>query len=359
MTPDNIRLLMEHLPCGYEAASKDTGAMMRTGKVIQEPCDLMWLMLTHLSQGQTLANMSALSEASGLGKLSDVAFMKRLINSNDWFKWILERLSSSSVADYLKPRGLSDYRILAVDASDVNSGVSQFSKQWHLHFALDIFSLTSHEFKITDEKTGETFRNFTVTKGDLFLADRAYGSKSGISHCLINEADFIVRIRYDAFSMYCDSGKKVDLLNILKRAKKNKAIDIAIFVDLSDYGLGMRKMRVCALKKSKEDIEKTMNRINKVDSKKQRVTTIDSKQFNEYIVTITSLPDSISAREVLSAYRYRWQIELYFKRLKSLLSTGEVPKKRTECMEAWLNGKMILALLFEILLSKLDFSPLE
>jgi hypothetical protein len=38
---------------------------------------------------------------------------------------------------------------------------------------------------------------------------------------------------------------------------------------------------------------------------------------------------------------------------------GEVPKKRAECMEAWLNGKMILALLFEILLSKLDFSPLE
>jgi hypothetical protein len=28
-------------------------------------------------------------------------------------------------------------------------------------------------------------------------------------------------------------------------------------------------------------------------------------------------------------------------------------------MEAWLNGKMILALLFEILLSMLDFSPPE
>jgi hypothetical protein len=38
---------------------------------------------------------------------------------------------------------------------------------------------------------------------------------------------------------------------------------------------------------------------------------------------------------------------------------GEVPKKRAECMEAWLNGKMILAILFEILLSKLDFSPLN
>jgi hypothetical protein len=32
---------------------------------------------------------------------------------------------------------------------------------------------------------------------------------------------------------------------------------------------------------------------------------------------------------------------------------GEIPKKRTECMEAWLNGKMVLAVLFEVLLSKL------
>ncbi|MDR2112333.1 MAG: hypothetical protein LBQ62_04410, partial [Candidatus Accumulibacter sp.] len=70
MTEDNIRRLMKHLPAGYEAASKETGAMRRMGKVIREASDLMWLMLTHLSQGQSLANMSALSEASGLGALS-------------------------------------------------------------------------------------------------------------------------------------------------------------------------------------------------------------------------------------------------------------------------------------------------
>ena len=62
--------------------------------------------------------------------------------------------------------------------------------------------------------------------------------------------------------------------------------------------------------------------------------------------------------DAFSMYRYRRQIELYFKRLKSLLGMGEVPKKRADCMEAWLNGKMILALLFEVLLSKLDFFPL-
>ncbi|MDR0378809.1 MAG: transposase, partial [Candidatus Accumulibacter sp.] len=108
----------------------------------------------------------------------------------------------------------------------------------------------------------------------------------------------------------------------------------------------------------KEDIEKAMRRMSRKDSKQQKETSVCAKRFNEYIVLITSLPDEIGADQVLSAYRYRWQVELYFKRLKSLLGMGEVPKKRAECMEAWLNGKMLLAVLFEVLLSKLDFSPL-
>jgi hypothetical protein len=357
MSEDNIRQLMKNLPADYEAASKETWAMRRTGKVISNPADLMWLMLTHLSQGQTLLNMSALSEAAGIGQLSDVSIMNRLINCNKWFKWILQQLSPASVADYLKPKGLENYRVLAVDASDVNSGVSKFSKCWHLHFALEIFTLTSHEFKITDNKTGETLVNFTATKGDLFLADRVYASKKGISHCLSNEADFILRLRSDAFSMYLENGEKADLLKLLSETGTNEAVDIPVYVDLSDYGLGMKKMRVCALKKSEQDIEKAMKRIDSKSRQHKKISD-GAKQFNEYIAVITSLPCSVSADEILSAYRYRWQIELYFKRLKSLLGMGEVPKKRADCMEAWLNGKMILALLFEVLLSKQDFSPL-
>jgi hypothetical protein len=352
-------MLMKYLPAGYEAASRETGAMRRSGKVIQNPSDLMWLALTHLAQGQTLANMSALSEASGLGILSDVAFMKRLVNCDGWFKWILRSLSPSSVADYLKPKGFGGYRVLAVDASSVKSGVSKFSRLWRLHFALDIFTLTSREFKITDDKTGETLANFTASKGDLFLADRAYGTKNGISHCLRNGADFILRLRFGAFPMYLGSGEAADPLKLLRKAKANEAVDIPVYVDLSGYGLGMRRVRVCALRKSREAIEKAMKRIDRCDSKRKRNASGDSRRFNEYIAVVTSLPDSIGADEVLSAYRYRWQVELYFKRLKSLLETGEVPKKKAECMEAWLNGKMILAVLFEILLSKLDFSPLE
>jgi len=349
---------MKHLPAGYEAASRETGAMRRQRGVVKTPPDLMWLLLLHLLQGQTLANMAAISQASGIGKISDVAVMKRLMNSGGWFKWILQRLGGASVADYLKPRGFENYRVLAVDTSDVRSGVSNFSKSWHLHYALDLFTLASHEFTVTGNEVGETLTNFTARKGDLFLADRAYATKKVIRHCLSHGADFILRLRAGAFTVYSRDGARLDLLGQVRAAGTNRAVDVPVLADLDGDGIGETPLRVCAVRKSEQDIGKAMGRIDRRDSKGQKATSAEARQFNGYVAVVTSLPPGVPADDVLAAYRYRWQVELYFKRLKSLLGMGEVPKKRDECMEAWLNGKMILAVLFEILLSKLDFSPL-
>jgi IS4 transposase len=49
--------------------------------------------------------------------------------------------------------------------------------------------------------------------------------------------------------------------------------------------------------------------------------------FNEFIVVATSLTSSVSAEEVLETYRRRWQVEIHFKRLKSILDMGDLPKK--------------------------------
>ena len=56
-------------------------------------------------------------------------------------------------------------------------------------------------------------------------------------------------------------------------------------------------------------------------------------------------------------YRLRWQVELVFKRYKSLLGLGNIPTKTKESSEVWLNGKMFLGLLIEKYLGDIDFSP--
>lgn len=54
-----------------------------------------------------------------------------------------------------------------------------------------------------------------------------------------------------------------------------------------------------------------------------------------------------SATNILELYRCRWQIELAFKRLKSLLRLGHLPKKDPDSARAWMQLKLLLALVTE------------
>ena len=48
---------------------------------------------------------------------------------------------------------------------------------------------------------------------------------------------------------------------------------------------------------------------------------------------------------MLLLYRARWQIELAFKRLKSILGLGHLPKYDKNSAKAWLHGKLVVAFL--------------
>ena len=68
-------------------------------------------------------------------------------------------------------------------------------------------------------------------------------------------------------------------------------------------------------------------------------------RMNEYFVVGTSLREDFSAAQILHIYMLRWQVEIAFKRLKSIMQLGQLPKTDPESCRAWLYGKMLYALL--------------
>lgn len=116
-------------------------------------------------------------------------------------------------------------------------------------------------------------------------------------------------------------------------------------------------LRICAVPKTEEEIKMEEKKIRRRDSKKQRKTSDETKFTHRYMFVMTSLPGSISAEKILEFYRLRWQVELVFKRYKSLLNSGNIPTKTEKAGEVWLNGKMLIALLIEKYLGDIDFSP--
>ena len=68
----------------------------------------------------------------------------------------------------------------------------------------------------------------------------------------------------------------------------------------------------------------------------------------EYVVVLTSLnPRQLSSLHALSLYRGRWQVELVFKTLKQLLGIGDLAKYDPDSARAWMQAKLLTALLIE------------
>ena len=86
-------------------------------------------------------------------------------------------------------------------------------------------------------------------------------------------------------------------------------------------------MRLCAKKKTEEEISAEEKRLKRLESKKQKKYSEETKFTHRYMFVVTSLPAEIPAEEILACYRLRWQVELVFKRLKSLLQIGNIPTK--------------------------------
>jgi hypothetical protein len=77
---------------------------------------------------------------------------------------------------------------------------------------------------------------------------------------------------------------------------------------------------------------------------------------NRYIIVITSLLE-VEAALLLELYRFRWQIELVFNRLKSLFGYNQIPSKVEASAKAQVYGKLLVAAFCETWANKARFSP--
>jgi IS4 transposase len=117
--------------------------------------------------------------------------------------------------------------------------------------------------------------------------------------------------------------------------------------------------RVCAARKSEVAIQRAQRRIDKRQQRRVSSGTRETREYAKYVLVFTTLTkQKATTREVLECYRLRWQIELTFKRLKSIARLGHVPKQDDQSVRAWLYGKLLVALLTQKLVRVgTTFSP--
>jgi len=111
---------------------------------------------------------------------------------------------------------------------------------------------------------------------------------------------------------------------LLSKLNAEEILDLSAFATNLD---GEKiPVRICAKRKTPEAAARTPKKLKRQESKIQLVITDETKAFNNYFIVITNLGETVPAQDILEVYRLRWQVEICFKRLKSILDFGELPK---------------------------------
>ena len=350
----NTSDILKQLPEGYKEACWESKAMQR--KIgIQDEDTLVTLCLYYVYD-KSLVDTKIYAESFLSVKISDVGFMKRFIRCNKWIQWMNQRLIEERQPICDIPDKLKGKRIKTVDASDIVTK-GAVKQTWRLHYAFDLFSLSSAEFHITPESTGETLENFSFQPNDLVIGDRAYATITGVEHCKKSGADFILRLRNKAFNLYDENGKQLILTEDILKNTDRECQDFTVYYKSKEKKLN--KLRLCVCRKTDDEIAAEQKKLDRTECRKQLKISEDTRFSHNYFFVVTSLGEEYSCEEILAIYRLRWQVEMVFKRFKSILKMGSMPTKTAESCETWLNCKMLIALLIEKMLLSADFSPYQ
>jgi hypothetical protein len=337
--------LLAFLPASWQQKAKDLGALQRCRKFPDAEFLLRTLMI-HIADGCSLRETATRAKHGNIVSISDVALLKRLKASGEWFRWMAEQVMKKWIEKQPSVISRKGLNIRIIDGSTIQEPGST-GTTWRIHYSICFPSLHCDEVYITSPKTGESFKRFTVSPGDLFLGDRGYAKRPGIAHVVNGGGQVLVRINLTAVPLVYENGTSFPLLEHLRSLSGLRIGDWNVWVQ---HGNNMIPGRVCAIKKNKIAAEKARRKAIRDSVRKGDKVRPETIESVGYTFVFTTLDRSVNSTTVLEMYRGRWQIEIVFKRLKSIIGLGHLKKKDVEAAQAWIHGKLFVAFLIESLI---------
>jgi hypothetical protein len=340
---ENWKLLLDLLPTGWEQEAVLSGASERL-RGFSSISDLLRTLLLHVGNGYALRETVVRAKAAGIAEVSDVALMKRLQKAEEWFRRLCVSLLEES--GWELPAEVHGYNVRALDGTLVKEP-GRSGSQWRIHYSVRIPSLVCDHLELTPVKgvgTGESLGRFAANPGDLVLADRGFCKPGGVEALHRQGATVMVRLNSASLPLWERAGSRFPLLEqISQLTEAGTEREWAVWVRGDKQRIAGR---LCALRKSEEAAERARRRIVRKEQQGGPETKPETLQYARYVMVFTTVPGSdFSTAEVLEWYRVRWQIELVFRRLKSLAELGALPKHDDHSARAWLYGKLLVALL--------------
>jgi len=325
-----------------------TGAFVRKRK-IASPSDLLRLLLLWSAGGHSLCETAALAAEGDLADVSDVALLKRFARSRQWVMGLLtqvliDRKQHDAVAG----------RLRLIDATVVAAMGPRRRNDHRIHLSYDAAAGRIDHIEMTSMKQGEDLSRFAFEPGDVVIADRGYGRRGGISKVAASGARFIVRICWQNLPLQWRDGTAFDILAALRGLEEAAPGEFEVYLRDDPE---RRPYRLVAIRKSEPAAQESRRKLLISSRKDQRNLDQRSLEVAGYVFVLTNLDPTVTARQILDLYALRWQVEIRFKSLKSVISLDHLPVRNFDLAQTYLAARLLVGLLIEELVFRYESFP--
>lgn len=295
--------------------ARDTAACTRA-RVIRSAPQLLQLLLLYVISDASLRDVAAYSTQMG-DRITDEALRQRFHRAEAFVARLLALLFGAGLSCP------SERRVLLVDGTTVQAPAAK-GATFRLHTQMALGESGAVEVDLTTARTGESLQRFDLHKGDVVLCDSEF--------CCAKDIEALHTRGVDVLARFCNHRwpeqpaqhwkKQMDALAPGAHTTFHHQLPNGTPVCIHVLRLPEEQAAQARAKKRKRAVKKR--------GKQPRELTL---WLTGYVMVLTTLPTTVlSAQQALDWYQRRWQIELLFKRLKSLLGLDELRSSGTSAL---------------------------
>jgi hypothetical protein len=232
-------------------------------------------------------------------------------------------------------------RVRLVDATTVRAPGPQ-GAEWRGHAVVDLEAGALAGLDLTDRHGAESLLRHPLEPGEIAVADRAHARRADVSRLLARGTDLVVRIGWRNLPLQTPDGAPLDLIGWLRTppaVPAERAVRVAT-------PTGTHPLRLIAAPLPPEQAAAARRRVRQAARRKQQAVDPRTVLAAGFVLLVATLgPTDWPREDVLALYRCRWQIELLFKRLKSLWHLDRLRARDPDAAQAHILAVILAALL--------------
>jgi hypothetical protein len=311
------------LPADLEESARRTSALLRC-RNIPDAASFMRVVLAYAISDLSLKDVAAWASALQLAEISGPGLFYRLRQAEQWLEQVLGQILSDQV-----PQAVGGFCLRVVDATVLN-GPGQKAVQWRAHVSINPATGGIRAVELTDDSGGEKLGRHRFGAGEVVLGDRAYATARGLYAVRQDEGHAVVRFNPATLRTCDEKRRRIHLADKEPEIPRVGAAEFKITIP----------------------VPPTPTRSHKTWNSAKAIAWISARAIAARTRTgeVTWVLTTLSAKQmpavgILGLYRVRWQIELLFKRLKSLLHLDALPSREGPTAKSWMLARLIAAAL--------------